>query len=132
MKVRLVDVCTAKAASPACSTCHRAGAIVSPGPAGQAPQDGGGEEQQPEVAAAEQDAEEEHPAEQQLLVAASEGDAARVQQLLAGGAEPACETAEGVTPLMLAAGSGSEEAVLALLGAWWVDACRLHAGQGQC
>jgi hypothetical protein len=70
------------------------------------------------VTPAEQDAEEEHPAEQQLLVAPSEGDAARVQQLLAGGAEPACETAEGVTPLMLAAGSGSEEAVQALLGVW--------------
>ena len=90
--------------------------MFPPGPAGEAPQGGEGVEQQPEVAPAEQDAEEEHPAEQQLLVAASEGDAARVQLLLAGGAEPACETAEGVTPLMLAAGSGSEAAVQALLG----------------
>lgn len=59
--------------------------------------------------------------EQQLLQAAAAGDAARVQQLLAAGAEPACEADGGVTPLMLAAESGSVKAVQALLeaGAPW-------------
>lgn len=56
-------------------------------------------------------------AEQRLLAAAAAGDGPLVLQLLQAGAEPACETDEGVTPLMLAAESGSAEAVQALLGA---------------
>jgi hypothetical protein len=59
--------------------------------------------------------------EQQLFQAAAAGDTAHVQALLAAGAEPACEAEGGVTPLMLAAESGSVEAVRALLeaGAPW-------------
>lgn len=60
--------------------------------------------------------EEEHALEVQLLQAAAAGDGAAVVTLLEQGAEPACETDEGVTPLMLAAEAGSAEAVQALLG----------------
>ena len=56
-----------------------------------------------------------NPAEE-LRTAAKAGDAARVRQLLAEGAEPALADDGGVTPLMLAAESGSAEAVAALLG----------------
>ena len=51
------------------------------------------------------------------MEAAAAGDGPLVAQLLRDGAEPACETEEGITPLMLAAQNGSEEAVQALLGA---------------
>lgn len=54
--------------------------------------------------------------EEQLREAARQGDAARVAQLLAAGAEPAAAGEGGVTALMLAAESGSAEAVAALLG----------------
>ncbi|KAL4430017.1 hypothetical protein ABPG77_004387 [Micractinium sp. CCAP 211/92] len=64
---------------------------------------------------------EEHALEVQLLQAAAAGDGAAVVTLLEQGAEPACETEEGVTPLMLAAEAGSAAAVQALLeaGAPW-------------
>lgn len=61
--------------------------------------------------------EDEPSAEQRLMEAAAAGDGPLVAQLLRDGAEPACETEEGITPLMLAAQSGSEEAVQTLLGA---------------
>ena len=68
-------------------------------------------------AAQQPDAAEDQPsAEQRLLAAAAAGDGPLVVQLLHAGAEPACETEDGVTPLMLAAESGSAEAVQALLG----------------
>lgn len=54
--------------------------------------------------------------EQQLLEACREGRAEEARRLLDAGAEPACADSQGVTPLMLAAESGSAEAVSALLG----------------
>ena len=54
--------------------------------------------------------------EEQLLEACRQGQADRARQLLDGGAEPACHDEQGVTPLMLAAESGNEAAVAALLG----------------
>ena len=67
--------------------------------------------------------EEEPSAEQRLMAAAAAGDGPLVAQLLRDGAEPACETEEGITPLMLAAQSGSEQAVQALLGALRAGLC---------
>lgn len=69
----------------------------------------------------QQPEEEPQSLEHQLFVVAAAGDAAAVARLLSEGAEPACETDEGVTPLMAAASSGSEAALRALLeaGAPW-------------
>ncbi|PRW50850.1 arginine N-methyltransferase 2 [Chlorella sorokiniana] len=75
-----------------------------------------------DIAQHPQDGAEEAPsAEERLMAAAAAGDGPLVAQLLRDGAEPACETEEGITPLMLAAESGSAEAVQALLeaGATW-------------
>ena len=74
-------------------------------------------EDRQEAADMAQGAEEEPSAEQRLMEAAAAGNGPLVAQLLREGAEPACETEEGITPLMLAAESGSAEAVQALLGA---------------
>ncbi|KAL4444039.1 hypothetical protein ABPG75_011776 [Micractinium tetrahymenae] len=75
----------------------------------------------PQQAASDVAEDEEHALEVQLLQIAASGDGAAVAALLERGAEPACETDDGVTPLMLAAEAGSTEAVHALLeaGAPW-------------
>lgn len=60
--------------------------------------------------------------QQQLFDAAGKGDAAAIGSLLSAGADPAVGPADdGITPLMAAAESGSEEAVTVLLeaGAPW-------------
>lgn len=88
---------------------------------------------QPPAAASGQQDEEPQSLEHQLFAAAAAGDAPAVARLLAEGAEPACETDEGVTPLMVAASSGSEAALKALLeaGAPWhaQDAAGRSAGE---
>lgn len=72
------------------------------------------QEKQEHTDAAEE--QEEQSLERRLIEAAAAGDGAQVAALLQAGAEPAVETEEGVTPLMLAAEAGSAEAVQALLG----------------
>ncbi len=77
------------------------------------------EERQEAVDTAERqpDGADEASAEQRLMAAAAACDGPLVVQLLRDGAEPSCETEDGITPLMLAAESGCAEAVQALLGA---------------
>ena len=64
--------------------------------------------------------------EQRLLSAAVAGDAIAVQEALKAGAEPACETDDGVTPLMASAAAGSVAAVQALLGECGRTRCHHH------
>jgi ankyrin repeat protein len=54
--------------------------------------------------------------EQQLLEACRQGQAELARELLDEGAEPSYQDAQGVSPLMMAAESGAEAIVTALLG----------------
>ena len=125
--VAQVSDCTADAASlssartPGDTQANRkGGGPPSPLPSAGEPAPGAEAEERQQSAqvgqAEQQEGEEGFAAERRLLEAAAAGDAAGVFAALQAGAEPACETGEGVTPLMLAADAGCAEAVQALLG----------------